>query len=136
MSSKELVLRNDIEKQIAIKAIDKYREWQQECREVIELLSTKKFNYGDYVVRKFSNGLDQTFGLAKVGKVVWFDEEHNWYRVRYDDDNAWIGTVEEKMEFYEGKVPQELADYDVRDSTFIRFQHESKEWRNWETANS
>lgn len=117
-------MRNNIEERIAELAIEQYREKQKEYKEVKELLSTKKFKYGDYVVKKGTSYFDGVFGTGEgsIGKIVWFEEEENYYRVRYSRNNAWIGTREDSIELYHGEVPQHLIDYDIENTTYIQFK--------------
>ncbi|MEK4715249.1 hypothetical protein [Sporosarcina sp. FSL K6-5500] len=115
---------NDTEKRVAAMAIKQYRDRQNEYREIRELLSTKKFKYGDYVVKKGTSYFDGVFGTGEgsIGKIVWFDEEWNYYRVRYGEDSPFIGAREDDIELYDGEIPQHLIDYDIEDSTYIRFK--------------
>ena len=54
--------------------------------------------------------MDVRFG---VGKIVGWDEEHNYYRVRFNDWMKFVGREEDTLMPYEwDDVPKELADYD------------------------
>jgi len=115
---------NEVEKRVAALAIVHYRKKQEEYKEIKELLSTKKFKYGDYVVKKGTSYFDGVFGTGEgsIGKIVWFDEEYNYYRVRYGNKNPWIGTREDDIEIFDGEIPQHLIDYDIENTTYIDFK--------------
>lgn len=117
-------ISNDIETVVAELAIQQYREKQKEYKEIKELLSTKKFKYGEYVIKKGTSFFDGVFGTGdgSIGKIVWFEEEQDYYRVRYGSDSAWIGTREDTIEPYHGEIPQHLIDYDIEDLTYIQFR--------------
>ena len=96
------VATTEIEQLVAQKAIENYRIAKADNKRIEELLKTKTYHLNDYVV-------DVTFG---VGKIVGYDEEHNYYRVRFNDWMNFVGREEDILMPYEGEVPQELADYD------------------------
>lgn len=115
---------NEIEKYVAELAVEQYREKQKENKRIKELLSTKKYKYGDYVIKKGTSYFDNVFGTGEgsIGKIVWFDEENDYYRVKYDKSLVWTGTSEDSIELYKGKVPKYLIDFDIEDSTYIQFE--------------
>lgn len=119
---------NSIERHVAHLAVAHYREKIREIERIKELLSKKKFKYGDYVVKKGTSYFDSLLGAVDgvVGKVVWFDEANNYYRVRYNNHACFIGTKEEQVELYEGEVPQHLVDYNIEDKLYIQFEVEEK----------
>lgn len=114
---------NEIEKYVAELAVEQYREKQKENKRIKELLSTKKYKYGDYVIKKGTSYFDNVFGTGEgsIGKIVWFDEENDYYRVKYDKSLVWTGTSEDSIELYKGEVPKYLTDFDIEDSTYIQF---------------
>ena len=92
-----------IEQLVAQKAIQNYRQAQEDNKRIEDILKTKTYHLNDYVV-------DTTFG---VGKIVGWDEEHNYYRVRFNDWMNFVGREEEILMPYElDDVPKEIADYD------------------------
>lgn len=129
-----MIFRNETEKEIAELAVVNYRNWQRKCRSIKELLSTKKFPYGTYVTRVRSNHFDRALQIPEVGKVIWYEEKQGYYRVRFDNDNAWVGVNEEDLEVYEGPIPQDVSDYDIQDSSTVNFNYKSKNWRTHEMS--
>ena len=91
-----------IEQFIGQKAVSNYRQAQADNKRIEEILETKAFHLNDYVV-------DVNFG---IGKIVGWDEEYEYYRVRFNDNLRFIGREEDDLIPYEGEVPKELADYD------------------------
>ena len=92
-----------IEQLVAQKAIQNYRQAQADNKRIEDILKTKTYHLNDYVV-------DMTLG---VGKIVGWDEEHNYYRVRFNDWMKFVGRQEEILMPYEwDDVPKGLADYD------------------------
>ena len=91
------------EQLVAQKAISNYRKAQADNKRIEEILKTKTYHLNDYVV-------DKTLG---VGKIVGWDEDNNYYRVRFNDWMKFVGREEEILMPYEwDDVPKELADYD------------------------
>ena len=92
-----------IEQLVAQKAIQNYRQAQADNKRIEDILKTKTYHLNDYVV-------DVNFG---VGKIVGWDEEHDYYRVRFNDWMKFVGKEEEILMPYEwDDVPKGLADYD------------------------
>lgn len=91
------------EQRVAQKAVKNYRQAQADNKRIEDILKTKTYHLNDYVV-------DVNFG---VGKIVGWDEEHNYYRVRFNDWMKFVGREEDILMPYEwDDVPKELADYD------------------------
>ena len=92
-----------MEQRVAQRAIQNYQQAQMDNLRIEQILSTKTYHLNDYV-------MDVRFG---VGKIVGWDEEHNYYRVRFNDWMKFVGREEEILMPYEwDDVPKELADYD------------------------
>ena len=90
------------EQLVAQKAIENYRTAKADNKRIEAILKTKTYHLNDYVA-------DKRFG---VGKIVGWDEEHDYYRVRFNDWMKFVGREEDDLIPYEGDVPKELADYD------------------------
>lgn len=91
-----------IEQRVAQRAVESYRELQMDKLRIESILRTKAFHLNDYV-------LDVNFG---IGKIVGWDEEYGYYRVRFDNGGKFVGRKEDILAPYEGPVPQELYDHD------------------------
>lgn len=94
--------QRSIEQIVAQKAIHNYRQAQEDNKRIEGLLKTKTYHLNDYVV-------DVIFG---IGKIVGWDEEYEYYRVRFNDNLRFIGREEDILMPYVGEVPQELSDHD------------------------
>lgn len=92
-----------MEQRVAQRAIQNYQQAQMENLRIEAILKTKTYHLNDYVA-------DKRFG---VGKIVGWDEEYNYYRVRFNDWMKFVGREEDDLMPYEwDDVPKELADYD------------------------
>lgn len=91
-----------IEQLVAQKAIENYRTAKADNKRIEAILKTKTYHLNDYVA-------DKRFG---VGKIVGWDEEYNYYRVRFNDWMKFVGREEDDLMPYVGEVPQELSDHD------------------------
>lgn len=79
--------------------------------DIKKFLESKKFQLGDYVIKKGTSYFDNVFnvGHGSIGKIVGYDFENNYYRVYYSAENPFIGVVEEKLELYDGEIPHRLS---------------------------
>lgn len=106
------------------RSLKEYKRTMQSDDEVEEFLKTKKFQMGDYVIKKGTSYFDGVFGTGngEIGKIVGWDFEYGYYRVYYSDYNPYIGGREEQFEKYEGSVPSELYVKQPKEIRSIRVQ--------------
>lgn len=115
----------NMEELVAKRAVEEYRKLIQERKETENILKDKKFKLNDYVETIDTNYIDNYFGVVgnSIGKIVGYDEYYDYYRVRYSEENPFIGRKEEKLKLYDGdinKLDSELINYDPNEVTHIR----------------
>lgn len=106
---------NDLEIMVSNQSILNLRGRILDIKNKEEFLKSKKFHLGDIVEKVNSNQLDLAFGCAQgsIGKIVGWDYEYQYYRVRYNERNPYIGVKEEELRLYTGKdIPKDLIDFD------------------------
>jgi hypothetical protein len=117
--SGEMILLNLSEEELYVcnKALEEYRRRQIEQFRDQQIMRTKKFNYGDVVVKKGTSYFDDVFGTGdgEIGIVVGHyecegTEQHgrDMYRVYYNSRNPYIGADANSIELYTGEVPEQL----------------------------
>lgn len=115
---------NEIEEKVVKRAIEVYRDIVEEKQMTKKILEAKKFKLNDYVVCTSNTYFDQVFGTTKkdIAKVVGFDKDYNWYRIRYDERNSYIGVKEEELKLYDGDISEiddDLLNYDANKISYI-----------------
>ena len=99
------------------KALIEYRKSVEKQKRNEVIMSKKKFNYGDVVIKKGASYADSWFGLdsGDIGIVVGhYDcagtDGHgkDMYRVHYSESNPYVGTDVESIELYDGEIPEHL----------------------------
>jgi predicted metallo-beta-lactamase superfamily hydrolase len=95
---------------VLTKALEEYYRILKVHQKEVEFLKSKKFNIGDYVIKKNTSYFDGVFGAEKgnIGKVVGWDFDNNYYRVYFNENNPFLGVEEEELEKYEGEVSSDL----------------------------
>lgn len=108
---------NDRELNASNKAILGYRKMVNMIHQDESLLKIKKFHFGDIVVKKRINSVDKVFNIeeGQVGKIIGYDRKNNYYRVYFSKSNPYIGVEEDKLEAFNGTVPDEVLRYDPYD---------------------
>lgn len=78
--------------------------------ELKEKMLGLKFQLGMVISTSRDSYFDHVFGVSgiKVGIINGYDFEHNYYRVYYDKDSPYVGTREELISIYDGKVSEDL----------------------------
>lgn len=108
---------NDREVNASNKAILGYRKMVEMIQQDESFLKFKKFHFGDIVIKKGTNKFDKLFnvGEGRVGKIVGYDRDNDYYRVFYNTDNSYIGVKENELEEFSGTVPDEVLNHDPYD---------------------
>lgn len=109
-----LLPETDEEAFVSSEAIGALRCYKKRLKDQEEFLKTKKFQMGSIVVKRNMSVIDGVFGLktGAIGKVVGYDLENNYYRVFFDNNNPYIGIVEEQLDEYDGDVPEIVTNKD------------------------
>lgn len=114
-------LKDDISNEELMKIIIKDLEKaKQNQKKNIDIMASKKFNYGDIVIKSGANRLDGMFGIDKneIGVIVGcyeidgitesFGDYRKMYRVHYNNRNNYVGVQEDNIKLYEGEIPEHL----------------------------
>lgn len=92
-------VKDDIERDVILKALETYRREQAEINSVIKFLETTPYPIGTIVSAK-----------GVPGKVVYYDLELRLFRVTFNNDARFQAFNKEDISPYNGDIPKELED--------------------------
>lgn len=116
-----IVPETEIEALVASRAILNYRKRIKDIKNQENFLRDKKIHFGNYVVIIKEKVLNNRFNIFcnDVGKVVGYDLKNNYYRIYFNENNPYVGIPENELKIYEGKIPNNLIEYNPYDLKFM-----------------
>lgn len=106
---------------VITKALKVYHQATKKAKENEEIMNSKKFKYGDLVIKKNKGRLDDVLGadINDVGVIVghydcdgldgnFFGRDRDMYRVHYNNKNNYIGEDVKGLEHYTDEIPEHL----------------------------